>query len=81
MPDPFTKEDLWKFLAENLPKNEDELLAVVAATFAMMKAKYLDNPEVAEILPDLERLMRAGIEHPDVDFKDMVEEYVLAKLG
>ena len=81
MPEPFAKEDLWKFLAENLPKSGDELLAAVAATYALLKTRHPDNPEVAEVLPDLERLMRTGIEHPDADFNDMVEEYVLAKLG
>ena len=68
-------------MAEHLLKSEDELLAAVAASFAVMKTRFPDNSEVAEILPDMERLMRAGIEHPYEDFKDMVEEYVLAKLG
>ena len=81
MPEQITKEDLWKFLAEHLLKSEDELLVAVAATFAVMKTRFPDNPEVAEILPDLERLMCAGIEHSYEDFKDMVEEYVLDKLG
>ena len=81
MPESLTKEELWKFLAEHLLKSEDELLVAVAVTCAVMKTRYPDNPEVAEVLPDLERLMLAGIEHPYEEFKDMVEEYVLTKLG
>ena len=77
----FTKEGLRKFLAENLLKSEDELLAAVTVTFAALKAKAPGNPDIAEVLPDLVRLTRAGIQLPYEDFKDMVEEYVLTDLG
>jgi len=77
----FTKEELRKFLAENLLKGEDELLAAVSVTFAMMKTKVTFHVEVAEFLSDMERLMLAGINRPYEDFKDQVEDFVLNKLG
>ena len=80
MLDSYTKEELRKFLAENLTKSEDELIAAVTAIFVVMKTRFPGHSDALEVLPDVERLMRACIELPYEDFKDMVGEYVLERL-